>query len=120
MTSDGFKYYGRVLWRHLGHACVHGQVIKMRRNDRVTRVERKLVIGSKKGLEEALLRSEDSEKLNTSFIERLNLSIRRACAYLAGGLGVEEAELSRRFHVGCGATEHTCRAGAAVQAGSTM
>jgi IS1 family transposase len=83
MTSDGFKYYGRVLWSLLGHACVHGQVIKKRRNDRVTRVERKLVIGSKERLEEALLRSEDSETLNTSFIERLNLSIRQACAYLS-------------------------------------
>jgi hypothetical protein len=33
-------------------------------------------------LEEALRHSEDSSKLNTSFIERLNLTIRQGSAYL--------------------------------------
>jgi hypothetical protein len=33
-------------------------------------------------LEEALRNSEDSSKLNTSFIERLNLTIRQGSAYL--------------------------------------
>ena len=41
------------------------------------------MIGSEDRLGEALLRSEDSEKLNTSFVERLNLTIRQACAYLS-------------------------------------
>jgi hypothetical protein len=40
------------------------------------------VIGSKGQLEEVLFRSEDSEKLNTSFIERLNLTVRQGSAYL--------------------------------------
>ena len=34
------------------------------------------------GLKEALLESEDSETLNTSFVERLNLTIRQGSAYL--------------------------------------
>ncbi|MCP3919404.1 MAG: transposase [bacterium] len=46
-------------------------------------VDRRLVIGSDYELERALAESEDSSKLNTSFIERLNLTIRRGCSYLA-------------------------------------
>ncbi len=62
---------------------VLGQVIKKLRKDRIVTVRRKLVIGSTWKLEDALLESEDSTKLNTSFIERLNLTIRRGCSYLA-------------------------------------
>jgi hypothetical protein len=40
------------------------------------------VIGSNGQFEEVLFRSEDSEKLNTSFIERLNLTVRQGSAYL--------------------------------------
>ena len=46
------------------------------------KVERRLVIGSPRTLEDALDRSEDSEKLNTSYIERLNLTVRQGSAYL--------------------------------------
>jgi len=48
----------------------------------VIKVERKEVIGAAWRLEEALRNSEDSSKLNTSFIERLNLTIRQGSAYL--------------------------------------
>src|SRR5216683_3802267 len=61
---------------------IYGQVIKTRRNNRVIRVERRLRIGTASRLNEALLESEDSETLNTSFIERLNLTIRQGSAYL--------------------------------------
>ena len=57
-------------------------MIKMRRNDRVIRVERRTRIGTAWRWEQALGDSEDSEKLNTSFIERLNLTIRQRSAYL--------------------------------------
>ena len=40
------------------------------------------MIGAAWRLEEALRNSEDSSKLNTSFIERLNLTIRQGSAYL--------------------------------------
>ncbi len=82
ITTDGYYYYGAVLRHMFKGACVHGQVVKTRRKDRVVRVDRKLVIGSRWQLEDALWRSEDSEKLNTSFIERMNLTIRQGSAYL--------------------------------------
>ncbi len=57
-------------------------MIKTRRNNRVVRVERRLKIGTATRLKDALLESEDSETLNTSFVERLNLTIRQGSAYL--------------------------------------
>src|SRR5262249_8782442 len=81
ITTDGFKFYERVMGRVFGPACVYGQVIKTRRNDRVVKVERKAVIGAGR-LKEALRASEDSVKLNTSFVERLNLTIRQGSSYL--------------------------------------
>jgi transposase-like protein/IS1 family transposase len=81
ITTDGFKFYETVIGRVFGPACIYGQVIKTRRNDRVVRVERRAVIGAG-GLKQALLTSEDSVKLNASFIERLNLTIRQGSSYL--------------------------------------
>jgi transposase-like protein/IS1 family transposase len=46
ITTDGFKFYERVIGRVFGPACVYGQVIKTRRNDRVVGVERRAVIGA--------------------------------------------------------------------------
>lgn len=82
IATDGFEYYFGVIRRLLGHACVYGQGIKSRRNHRVIRVERRLKIGTARRLKDALLESEDSETLNTSFVERLNLTIRQGSAYL--------------------------------------
>jgi len=81
ITTDGFKFYERVIGRVIGPACVYGQVIKTRRNDRVVGVERRAVIGAGR-LKHALRNSEDSLKLNTSFVERLNLTIRQGSSYL--------------------------------------
>jgi len=81
ITTDGFGFYEKVVGRVFGPACVYGQVIKTRKNDRVVRVERRAVIGAGR-LEQALRDSEDSVKLNTSFVERLNLTIRQGSAYL--------------------------------------
>jgi IS1 family transposase len=58
------------------------QVIKTRPNDRIVKVERRAVIGAAWRLEERLRDSEDSSKLNTTFVERLNLTIRQGSAYL--------------------------------------
>lgn len=81
ITTDGFGFYEKVVGRVFGPACVYGQVIKTRRNDRVIKVERRALIGAG-GLKQALRKSEDSMKLNTSFVERLNLTIRQGSAYL--------------------------------------
>ena len=82
ITTDGFKFYERVVGRVFGPACVYGQVIKTRRNDRVVKVERRALIGAGR-LQQALRASEDSVKLNTSFVERLNLTIRQGSSYLS-------------------------------------
>ena len=82
IATDGFEFYFAVIGRLMGPACVYGQVVKTRRNNRVVRVERRAKIGTTSRLEEALLESEDSENLNTSFVERLNLTIRQGSAYL--------------------------------------
>ncbi len=82
ITTDGFEFYKKVIGRVFGPACLYGQVIKTRRNDRIVKVERRIVIGGAWGLQQALRDSEDSSKLNTSFVERLNLTIRQGSAYL--------------------------------------
>jgi hypothetical protein len=61
---------------------VYAQVIKRIKGNRLVRVGTRVVLGSEDMLADALHESEDSTKLNTSFIERLNLTIRRGSAYL--------------------------------------
>jgi IS1 family transposase len=82
IATDGFQFYKRVVRRILGPACLYGQVIKTRRNDRIIKVERRILIGDTWRFEEMLRDSEDSSKLNTSFVERVNLTIRQGSAYL--------------------------------------
>ena len=83
IVTDGFEFYGTVIRRVFGPAALYAQVIKTRRHDRVVRVERRAVIGAAWRFDEALRRSEDSSTVNTSFIERLNLTIRQGSAYLS-------------------------------------
>ena len=82
IATDGFAFYERVVRRVFGPACLYGQVIKTRRNVHVVRVERRELLGAAWRWEQALCDSEDSAKLNTSFIERLKLTIRQGSAYL--------------------------------------
>ena len=72
IATDGFESYVGVIEHLFGSACVSGHVLKTRRNDRVGRVERR----------RRMWESEDSETLHTSFVERLNLTIRQGSAYL--------------------------------------
>ncbi len=83
ITTDGFEFYQNVVRRVLGAACLYGQVLKTRRNDRVIKVERRRRIGAGWRWEQAWRDSEDSVKLNTSYIERLNLTIRLRLRFLA-------------------------------------
>ena len=82
IATDGFKFYRQVVRRLFGAACLYGQVIKKRRNDRVVRVQRKARLGAAWRWDEVWRNSEDSRQLNTSYIERLNLTIRQGSAYL--------------------------------------
>ena len=83
IVTDGFAFYGTAIRRVFGPAALYAQVIKTRRHDRVVRVDRRAVIGAAWRFEDALTRSEDSATVNTSFIERLNLTIRQGSAYLS-------------------------------------
>ena len=80
IVTDGFDYYEKVVRRVFGAAALYAQVLKTRRNDRIVKVERRALIGAAWRFEEALKNSEDSSTINTSFIERLNLTIRQSLA----------------------------------------
>ncbi len=81
-TTDGFEPYSWAIENLLNSICLYAQVIKKRRKNRVINVERRLIIGTRQKMEQLLFESEDSSTINTSFIERLNLTIRQSCAYL--------------------------------------
>lgn len=83
IATDGFKLYARVFRQLFRSVCIYGQVVKTWRKDRVIKVEQRPVIGTSRQLEEALERSEDSVRLNTAHIERLNLTLRQSVSYLA-------------------------------------
>ena len=83
IVTDGFEFYGTVIRRVFGPAALYAQVIKTRRQDRVVRVDRRAAIGAAWRFDDALTHSEDSSTVNTSFIERLNLTIRQSSAYLS-------------------------------------
>jgi len=83
IVTDGFDFYEKVVRRVFGAAALYAQVLKTRSNDRIVKVERRALIGAAWRFEEALKNSEDSSTINTSFIERLNLTIRQSLAYLS-------------------------------------
>jgi hypothetical protein len=82
IVTDGFEYYARVVREIFSPTCIYAQVLKTRRNDRIISVERRQVIGTALRFQKALFESEESSTLNTSIVERLNLTIRQGCAYL--------------------------------------
>ena len=83
IVTDGFDFYEKVVRRVFGPAALYGQVLKTRRHDRIVQVERRERMGASWRFEAGLNNSEDSSTLNTSFIERMNLTIRQGSAYLS-------------------------------------
>ena len=83
IVTDGFEFYEKVVRRVFGPAVLYGQVLKTRRHDRIVQVERRERLGASWRFEAGLNNSEDSSTLNTSFIERMNLTIRQGSAYLS-------------------------------------
>jgi IS1 family transposase len=45
VVTDGFGFYEKVVGRVFGPRYLYGQVIKTRRNDRIAKVERRIVLG---------------------------------------------------------------------------
>ena len=83
IVTDGFDFYEKVVRRVFGPAVLYGQVLKTRRHDRIVQVERRERLGVSWRFEAGLNNSEDSSTLNTSFIERMNLTIRQGSASLS-------------------------------------
>jgi transposase-like protein len=82
ITSDPFPYYEQALRQSFGPACIYAQVENHYGQDRVHRTSTSVVLGSRNALAEVLADSEDSRRPNTSYVERLNLHLRRSCSYL--------------------------------------
>ena len=53
VVTDGFGLYGKVIGRVFGSPYLYGQVIKTRKNDRIARVERRIVLGDTWRLKQA-------------------------------------------------------------------
>jgi IS1 family transposase/transposase-like protein len=96
-STDGLKNYFYALTAHFGrwerfdgkkqiwvllHDFVYAQVIKHQRRRRTIQVERRILCGEKGIYTERLKSAGLSGRINTSFVERLNLSIRQCVSKL--------------------------------------
>jgi hypothetical protein len=82
IVTDPFRHYRFAVRRAWGPTCVHVESSKIIRGGRIVRVRNTLVYGTEDQLQAARGRCEDSKKLNTAYIERLNLLSRRALVSL--------------------------------------
>ncbi len=97
-TSDGLNLYFYALTAHFGHwvmgmaqrtrhwqvatGLIYGQVKKTYRRRMVVRVTQRMRCGTHQALTAALKHLDLSGRLNTAFIERVNLTIRQSVAAL--------------------------------------
>ena len=111
-TSDGLRLYFYALTAHLGNwvetfgrqtrhwqvraGLLDGQLVKHCQRRRLVRVERRALLGSPDQLTAALHTFDWSGKIQTAFVERLNLTVRQAVSALTRrtcGLAQSPAEL---------------------------
>jgi IS1 family transposase len=92
-STDGLRHYYDALTAHFGKweqpgdekkpvwvlldDFIYGQVIKHQKRRRTVEVERRILVGEEKTYRERLKAAGLSGRINTSFIERLNLTIRQ-------------------------------------------
>ena len=97
-SSDGLKHYFYALTSHFGKWTsvegkrkpiwtllpdfFHGQVLKHRRRNRVVQVEQRLLYGEPKAYRSRLKAIGFTGRINTSFVERANLTIRQSVSKL--------------------------------------
>ncbi len=96
-STDGLRHYYYALTAHYGQweeqggkkpvwvllkDFLYGQVIKHRKRRRTVEVERRMLVGEEKSYRERLKAAEMSGRINTSFVERLNLTIRQSISAL--------------------------------------
>lgn len=82
IVTDPFKFYAPEVQLTWGRTCVHVESGKIIRSNRIVRVNNELVWGTEEQLEEVRSRCEDSKSINTAFIERLNLTMRKSLSCL--------------------------------------
>ena len=98
-TSDGLRLYIYALTAHCGcwrqprgrqkpvweiaSAFLYAQLRKIHRRRRLVRVERRMLWGELGHLKDGLMALGLSGKINTAFIERLNLTLRQGISCLA-------------------------------------
>lgn len=82
IVSDGYVYTGKGLRRVFRGMCIHVEVVKRFENGKVKASRSEVVQGSPFRATDILRESEHSRVFNTSFVERLNLTIRRSIAAL--------------------------------------
>jgi hypothetical protein len=76
-SDDGSK----PVW-HVAAELIYGQVKKIIRRRRLVRVEHTMLLGVQQNLRDRLLSLGFSGRINTAFIERLNLTIRQGVSLL--------------------------------------
>ncbi len=97
-SSDGLKHYFYALSAHFGKWThiegkrkpvwtllpdfFHGQVLKHRRRNRIVQVEQRLLCGQIKEYRSRLKSAGLTGRINTSFVERANLTIRQSVSKL--------------------------------------
>jgi len=96
-STDGLKHYFYALTAHFGKweladgekpvwvllgEFVYGQVIKHQRRRRTVEVERRILWGEEKQYQECLKKARLSGKINTAFVERINLTLRQCISKL--------------------------------------
>ena len=97
-STDGLKNYFYALTAHFGKwepldgrklvwvllgNFIYAQVIKHQRRRRTVQVERRILCGEKESYTERLKSAGLSGRINTSFVERINLTIRQCVSKLA-------------------------------------
>jgi IS1 family transposase/transposase-like protein len=96
-STDGLRHYFYALTAHFGRwetadgkkpvwvllgEFVYGQVIKHQRRRKTVEVERRIVWGEEKQYQERLKKAKLSGRINTAFVERVNLTIRQSISKL--------------------------------------
>jgi IS1 family transposase len=96
VSTDGLRHYYYALTAHFGHwvqagrrrrwvvdpALLHGQVHKRYRHRRLVRIRYQMANGTRRVLQAALRRQGWSGKIQTAFVERVNLTARQSVAAL--------------------------------------
>jgi len=92
-STDGLKHYYYALTAHYGQwewlggkkpvwvllsDFLYGQVIKHQKRRRTVEVERRMLVGEEKAYRERLKSAGLTGRINTSFVERLNLTFRQS------------------------------------------